>query len=260
MPEADGWLRRGILSEVYPIRVKSRSREEPVAAAKAKKCEPFSKLMSFDHLIMPADRSVGRNVHLHDAKDREAVLGGLILTNGVTKSNFYSMVEIMLLFQSSFSIEHETSATLEKNEETLSPGHYYVIGKPLDLILIGVVGLYSIGSFTVNNEPCLTRTTSLCTGSRLQSFRDEVRKRDSRCIITKKIARGAYRDYWVGFEAAHIFPLAYEDHWIQHNFARCITIPAANGDTINSKQNGLLLRTDIHHLFDTYDISINPDV
>lgn len=97
-------------------------------------------------------------------------------------------------------------------------------------------------------------------GSRLHAFRDEVRKRDGRCVITGKIALGAYRDHWIGFEAAHIFPLAYEDHWIQHNFARWITIPAANGDTINSKQNGLLLRADIHQLFDSYDISINPDV
>ena len=80
------------------------------------------------------------NVHLYDAEDRGTVLDGLILTNGVTKSNFYSMVEILLLFQSSFSIEHETSATLERNEEPPLPGNYYVVGKSLDLILLGAVG------------------------------------------------------------------------------------------------------------------------
>lgn len=32
------------------------------------------------------------------------------------------------------------------------------------------------------------------------------------------------------------------------------------GGTINSVQNGLLLRSDIHQLFDFYDFSINPDV
>ena len=88
----------------------------------------------------------------------------------------------------------------------------------------------------------------------------KIRRRDGRCVITGKIALGAYRNHWKGFEAAHIFPLAYEGHWVQHNFARWITIPAANGETINSKQNGLLLRADIHGLFDNYDISINPDV
>ena len=97
--------------------------------------------MPFDHLIMAADRSIGRNVHLYDAKDRVTLLGGLILTNGVTKANFYSMVEIVLLFQSSFFIEHETSATLERNQESLPRGNYYVVGKPLALILVGAIGL-----------------------------------------------------------------------------------------------------------------------
>jgi hypothetical protein len=55
-----------------------------------------------------------------------------------------------------------------------------------------------------------------------------------------------------GFEAAHIFPLAYEGHRIQPENTR--------GGTINSVQNGLLLRSDIHQLFDSYDLSINPDV
>lgn len=97
--------------------------------------------MPFDHLIIAFDRSVGRNVHLYDAKNRGSVLGGLILTNGVTKSNFYSVMEILLLSQSSFTIEHETSVTLERNEEPLPPGNYYVAGKPLDLILMGAFGL-----------------------------------------------------------------------------------------------------------------------
>ena len=92
---------------------------------------------------MAANRSIGRNVQLYDAKDRVTLLGGLILTNGVTKSNFYSMVEIFLLFQSSFLIECETSATLERNEEPLPHGDYYVIGPPLTLILVGLL-IYSL--------------------------------------------------------------------------------------------------------------------
>lgn len=80
---------------------------------------------------MPVDRSVGRNVHLYGAKNRDTSLGGLILTNGVTKTNFYSMVEILLLCQSSFFIEDESSAELERNEEPLAVpcGNYYVVGK-----------------------------------------------------------------------------------------------------------------------------------
>lgn len=112
----------------------------------------------------------------------------------------------------------------------------------------------------MNDEIYLTRTISLSTGTRLQSFRDSVRARDGKCMITGKAVLGAYRDHWKGFEAAHVFPLAHQGHWVSENFGRWITIPAANGETINSVQNGLLLRADIHRLFDNYDISINPDV
>ena len=61
---------------------------------------------------MMADRSLGLNVHSYDAKDRSKLLGGLILNNGITKSNLYSMVEIWLLFASSFYIENEAAAQL----------------------------------------------------------------------------------------------------------------------------------------------------
>jgi hypothetical protein len=65
---------------------------------------------------------------------------------------------------------------------------------------------------------------------------------------------------WWGMDAAHIFPLALEGIWKAQNYSRWISIPAVTGGPINSVQNGLLLRSDIHHLFDNYGISINPDV
>jgi len=89
------------------------------------------------------------------------------------------------------------------------------------------------------------------------AFRDAIRMRDRRCVITgQEVING----FWRSFEAAHIFPLAYEAHWLQHDYGRWITKPPARGGTINSVQNGFLLRRDIHGLFDSYDISINPDV
>jgi hypothetical protein len=100
---------------------------------------------------------------------------------------------------------------------------------------------------------------SLQTGSRVQSFRDAVRSRDRQCVISKEVApSGAFQ--WWGFEAAHIFPLAYEGYWKQHNFGRWISLQPERGGSINSVQNGLLLRSDIHQLFDGYAFSINPNV
>ncbi|KAF8424379.1 hypothetical protein EV426DRAFT_642349 [Tirmania nivea] len=87
---------------------------------------------------------------------------------------------------------------------------------------------------------------------------DAVRQRDRRFVITGDSAENA-RGSWAGFEAAHIFPLAYEGYWKEHNYGRWISIHPNNGGSINSVQNGLLLRADLHILFDTYDVSINPD-
>ena len=100
------------------------------------------------------------------------------------------------------------------------------------------------------------------SGIRTQSFCDAVRSRDSQCVITGQQAPDAANDNWDGLQAAHIFPLAYENHWNQSNYSNLITIPPASeiAGSINSVQNGLLLRNDIHHLFDCYDFSINPDV
>jgi hypothetical protein len=67
---------------------------------------------------------------------------------------------------------------------------------------------------------------------------------------------------WYGFEAAHVFPLQHESIWINEGLSRWVTnMPNEVGvPRINSTQNGLLLKRDIHYLFDLYMISINPDV
>src|SRR4051794_40799692 len=117
-----------------------------------------------------------------------------------------------------------------------------------------------LGTVTPSDEPWLVRTISVGTGTRVVAFRDAVRNRDRRCIITGEVALNSHRGLWVGFEAAHIFPPAYERHWTNYDYSRWITVPATGGGSINSVQNGVLLRDDIHSLFDSYLISINPDV
>jgi hypothetical protein len=101
-------------------------------------------------------------------------------------------------------------------------------------------------------------------GTRVQAFCDAVRSRDRRCVITGQWVISAVHGIWAGFEAAHIFPLAFEGIWKDHNYGRWIESPSKGeeirGGKINSVQNGLLLRSDIHQLFDLYFVSINPDV
>ncbi|KAF8469072.1 HNH endonuclease-domain-containing protein [Kalaharituber pfeilii] len=175
---------------------------------------------------MSANRSAGRHVHIYDANDTET-------------ANFYSMVEIFLFFNEPYYLRKEDGTEVQRDEQALTCGNYYVV---------------TSGKF----EPWLVRTVSVCSGTRVAEFRDAVRERDQRCVITGQRYVSA-RGSWAGFQAAHIFPPAYEGHWIEKDYGRWITIPPGTGGSINSVQNGLLLRADIHILFDSYDVSINPD-
>ena len=59
-----------------------------------------------------ANRSFGRNVHLYNANDPATVIGGLLLTNGVTNANFYSMVEIICIFDQQYFLLDEDGTTV----------------------------------------------------------------------------------------------------------------------------------------------------
>jgi len=75
---------------------------------------------------MPADRSLGRDVFIYDAKDPGKVLGGLILTNGVTNANFYSMVEILIIFGGDFSLLDDSGTKINRDDNPLQPGNYFI--------------------------------------------------------------------------------------------------------------------------------------
>ena len=77
--------------------------------------------------MMAADRLTGRNVHIKDSNDPATALGGLILTNGVMNENFYSMVEIFLSFQSDYQLRHEDGMDIQRDEQALRSGNYYII-------------------------------------------------------------------------------------------------------------------------------------
>jgi HNH endonuclease len=140
------------------------------------------------------------------------------------------------------------------NTTSTTPVSFYIESSCLRLTL----ALW-IETFAINDEPWLVRTISLATGTRLGSFCNTVRERDRRCVVSGVEADAEY-DNWTGFEAAHIFPLAYEEHWKNNGYDHWITIPPDNSGNIDSVQNGILLDSAIHQLFDSSSFSINPDV
>jgi len=189
-------------------------------------------------------RALLRDVFFSDFRDPATILGGLVLTSSVTKADFHQMIGIVLITNGPFSIQTENGDELDNNLEPLERGHYLVVADD---------------PVVVTDEIYLTRAMSITTGTRVKSFRDAVRARDGRCVVTK-VVNPLAPNFWLSFEAAHIFPFAHEVYWNAQNYGRWITLVPERGGAINSVQNGLLLSSNLHGLFDNYFFSINPDV
>jgi len=122
------------------------------------------------------NRTARRNVHIYDANDPGIILGGLGLTNGITNANFYSMVEIILLFDQDYALHNESGIAVRSDDHPLQPGKYFIV---------------TAGSITVSNEAWLVRATSGSTPVCSEEFCRAIRERDRRYIITRMGARGA---------------------------------------------------------------------
>jgi len=147
--------------------------------------------------IQPTNRSAWHDTHIYASNDRDTVLGGLWVAPGITNANLYSMVDIICTFTASFHLQDSSQQLVEKDEQPLRPGNYYIVTN---------------GSIAVTNEAPLLRTLSLYSGTRVDSFFESVRDRDERCVITGRPAVISGVTHWTTFEAAHVFPLAYEEH------------------------------------------------
>ncbi len=79
----------------------------------------------------------------------------------------------------------------------------------------------------------------------MQAFKESIRARNGRCAVSKQENRRARTNNWEGFEAAHIFPLAYEQQWMGNNYSRWITVDPPQGGKINLVQNGILLQSNL---------------
>ncbi|AEO60038.1 hypothetical protein MYCTH_2120123 [Thermothelomyces thermophilus ATCC 42464] len=193
---------------------------------------------------MSGKRARSRDVFVWDLNDNEdrIPLGGLVLTAGITNTDFRQMLDI-LITSCDYVVQNEHGDEVLRDNQPLLPGDYFIIADEVE----------------VNNEVVYTRACSIASGTRVQSFIEQVQARDGRCIVSKVENARAVDGFWWGFEAAHIFPLAYEQQWLENNYSRWITIDPPQGGKINSVQNGILLRSDLHQLFDNYTFSINPD-
>ena len=77
--------------------------------------------------MAPVNRSGGRDVHIYDSNDPDTVLGGLVLTPGITNANLYSMTEVFIIFTTTFFLRDEDKTKIERDNQPLRSGKYYIV-------------------------------------------------------------------------------------------------------------------------------------
>jgi hypothetical protein len=196
----------------------------------------------------PLDRSLLRNVEVEFTSSPGITQGGLCAAPNLTKQEFIQMLNVAFIARGGFEVRPASSNTpVAETDDLLFPlGKYF-----LQPVIAGE-------QVRKNDERFYPRTLSgMSSTPTTDSFRNQVRHRDGRCVITGQVNLAAHVDMWRGFQAAHIFPRALNDIFCGHGFSQLITYHRS--DPINSPQNGLLLRSDIHELWDDYSLAVNPD-
>ncbi|KAJ5795668.1 uncharacterized protein N7518_004208 [Penicillium psychrosexuale] len=151
---------------------------------------------------------------------------------------------------------------------SVAPGNYMVLDLTRAPITI---------ELTTNYAPRRVRTQDTGTQdtdfqsqgrsewSRLQTkFRNSLRQRDGCCAITGQNRASSFKDPFRGLDATHVFPVSSIQEWRRDGYQQYITDPLPSTEIgqsrIYSAQNGLLLSADIHSLFDSFELGIDPDV
>ncbi|KAM5440988.1 hypothetical protein MferCBS31731_004127 [Microsporum ferrugineum] len=198
---------------------------------------------------MSRDRAAYRNVRFYDAST-SASIGGFYQNGSVTEENLIWILSNVLLVMEE---EHPWAIRRRVSGETITPS-----SKP---VMLGDYDIYSTGPIRMTNEPWFARLASHSVSGREDQFRNGIRARDGKCVISGQVNRGAQWNNWAGFEAAHVFPLEKGSLWVELGYGRWITNmdDAAVAHRINSIQNGFLMAGHLHTRFNQYFFSINPD-
>ncbi|KAK3364515.1 hypothetical protein B0T25DRAFT_628158 [Lasiosphaeria hispida] len=74
-------------------------------------------------------RALARDIFIYDLQNFDTLLGGLVLTTGVTNANFYAMVGIIInaSLPGPFILQDENGTTVAQGTQPLLPGRYFVV-------------------------------------------------------------------------------------------------------------------------------------
>ncbi|KAF3211247.1 hypothetical protein TWF106_007870 [Orbilia oligospora] len=212
---------------------------------------------------MPADRQAGRTVFFFLSSSPNDCIGGCMHHN-FTQQDLYVFIDILVFHQApdtrvgslpderNFEIRIRGNNTALENSADipLSPGDYIIAPK------------FSSVTLCVSDELYLDRVLSHSVTPRDSAFRDKIRHRDRGCVLSGVINKAADRGNWKAFEAAHIWPLSKGTEWVRQNAGCWITDSdgLSNEDKMNSPQNGILLSSNSHMLFNSHTLAVNPEV
>lgn len=170
------------------------------------------------------------------------IQGGLCAANNLTRAQFLDMLSSVFVANGGFQVRlYNSNVPIASTNDLLQHGRY---------ILTPIVSGREIRA---SDQVFYPRTPSLSNTTRDAAFRDQIRQRDGRCVITGDINYETVDGRWVDFQTAHIFPLALDQIFVSQGFAQLVT------HGLNSPQNGILVNSSIHAFWDDYSIAVNPD-
>jgi HNH endonuclease len=187
----------------------------------------------------------GRNIFIEFSHAPGEVQGGLCAPSDLTKQEFMNMLVVAFMAEGGFEARqilgedgHKHLSRPVRSLNRRLPHGRYVLTPLCDDVQV-----------QPSDQVYHPRTLSLSATARDNRFRDQIRNRDKRCVISgTDIAAGV----WTSFEAAQIFQLA-----LDQGYNNLITHNVPPG--VNSPQNGILLRSDVHRCWDGYLLAVNPD-
>lgn len=156
---------------------------------------------------MSGHRSHFRNVRFFDEANPDVVLGGLVQNGSITERNFLTMLDIVFVTTAPIRVSAKDTGKVVSMVGTRLDVRDYLVSCEDEI--------------QVSDEPWVHRITSHSVSGREDAFRDGIRARDNKCVISGRVHRNPH--IWTSFEAAHVFPLEKESLWIQFNYGRWIT-------------------------------------
>lgn len=196
-----------------------------------------------------------RNVTFSFSQERGKIQGGLHVGPGTTNADLVQMIDIAFKPAGEISIRHRDSLfPVSPNDRPVKLGHYILSPvKDGDLL-------------SVNDEPFLVRPPPIApfvtANSAVEHFQSLVKDRDQKCVIsgeTSELADADDSDEEPDLHTAHIFPVAWNNLLSTHVPDYAITYKHPDDSSgVNSPQNGLLMKSEIHPLWNAYFISVNP--